>query len=811
MLDKKYNHKDKEIKWINYWKDNKIYEFKPDNREVYSIDTPPPTVNGKIHIGHIFSYSQAEMIARYKRLRGYNVFYPFGFDDNGLPSERLVEKEINKKAHEVGREEFSKLCFETTNKYEEDFKDLFTRAGFSANIDNSYKTVSNYSQKLSQLNFIELVEKGACYRDNSPALWCNECLTSIAQAELETKTIKTTFNYLNFKTKEDNEEFTIATTRPELIPAIVCVFVNPKDKKNKHLIGKTAVVPILDIEVPIMADDKVAIDKGTGIVMCCTFGDQTDIEWWKKYNLPLKNIFTDDGRIINDVKNYGGLTIKEARTRIIEDFMEEGYLVKQEELEHEVQTHERCGKEVEYTIMKQWFIDIMNHKKDFIKIGNEIKWYPKHMHARYNEWVENISWDWCISRQRYFGVPFPVWYCKKCNKEILANKDDLPVNPLIDKPSINKCECGCTEFIPETDIMDTWQTSSITPLLNMRYKEKDSLEDLMKPMGLRCNAHDIIRTWDFYSIVKSYYNFNMKPWNNIMISGFVMAGAGEKISKRKANSKMEPLELLDEYGADVVRYWAGSGKLGTDIIFNDETFLRGKKLINKIWNVSKFIEMHLEDYQDKEFNDYEYLDRYALASYKKMEKIYLKHLDNYEIGLALNILEKYFWNFCDNYIEIVKHRLYRPEEFGQEARYSGQKTIYILLYKLLQDFSIYFPFITEEIYQEIYHDNISIHLTTIKELNLDFDYTLKNGDEIIELISKIRGEKTNKQVSLKTIVKTLKLNLNKNLKEAINLSLKDFKATLFIDKLEIKDIASGFKIDKVELDEEERKDDNNAR
>ena len=811
MLDKKYNYKEKELKWINYWKENKIYEFKPDNREIYSIDTPPPTVNGKIHIGHIFSYSQAEMIARYKRLRGYNVFYPFGFDDNGLPSERLVEKEIKKKAHEIGREDFNKLCFETTNKYEEDFKNLFTKAGFSANIDNSYKTVSNYSQKLSQLNFLELVERKACYRDYSPALWCNECLTSIAQAELETKTIKTTFNYIKFKTKEDNEEFTIATTRPELIPAIVCVFVNPKDKNNKHLIGKTAYVPILDIEVPIMADEKVDITKGTGIVMCCTFGDQTDIEWWKKYNLPLKNIFTDDGKIINEIKNYGGLTIKEARTRIIEDFKEEGYLIKQEKLEHEVQTHERCGKEVEYTIMKQWFIDIINHKKDFIKIGNEINWYPKHMHTRYNEWVDNISWDWCISRQRYFGVPFPVWYCKKCNKEIFADKDDLPVNPLIDKPSINKCECGCTEFVPESDIMDTWQTSSITPLLNMRYKEKDSLEELMKPMSLRCNAHDIIRTWDFYSIVKSYYSFNMKPWNNIMISGFVMASAGEKISKRKANSKMEPLELLDEYGADVVRYWAGSGKLGTDIIFNNETFQRGKKLINKIWNVSKFIEMHLEDYQDKEFNDYEYLDRYALASYKKMEKIYLKHLDNYEIGLALNILEKYFWNFCDNYIEIVKHRLYRPEEFGTTSRYSGQKTIYILLYKLLQNFSIYFPFITEEIYQEIYHDNSSIHLTTIKELELDFDYTLKSGDEIIDLISKIRGEKTNKQVSLKTIVKKLKLNLNKNLKEAINLSIKDFKATLFIDKLEIKDIDKGFKIDKIELDKEERKEDKNAR
>ena len=581
MLDKKYDFKEKEVKWMNYWKDNNIYEFKPDQREIYSIDTPPPTVNGKIHIGHIFSYSQAEMIARYKRIRGYNVFYPFGFDDNGLPSERLVEKEQGKKAHEIGREEFNRLCFETTDKYEEDFKKLFRRAGFSADIDHAYKTVSKSSQKISQLSFLELVKKGACYHKESPALWCNECLTSIAQAELETKTIKTVFNYINYETT-DKELFTIATTRPELIPAIVCVFVNPNDEKNNHLIGKTAHIPVIDVEVPILADDKVDANKGTGIVMCCTFGDQTDIEWWKKYNLPLKNIFTKDGRIVDSVKNYGGLKIKEAREKIIEDFREAGYLVKQEDLEHEVQTHERCGREVEYTVMNQWFIDIMNHKDEFIKIGNDIKWYPRHMQARYNEWVNNVAWDWCISRQRYFGVPFPVWYCKDCGKVILANEEDLPVNPLIDKPKINKCECGCTEFIPEKDIMDTWQTSSVTPLLNMRYKEKDSYEDILKPMGLRCNAHDIIRTWDFYSIVKSYYNFGMKPWNDVMISGFVMANKGEKISKSKSNSKMEPFDLLEEYGADVVRYWAGSGKLGTDIIFSDETFLRGKKLINNI-------------------------------------------------------------------------------------------------------------------------------------------------------------------------------------------------------------------------------------
>ena len=803
MLDKKYNAEEKENKWLNYWKENKVYEFKPDQREVFSIDTPPPTVNGKIHIGHIFSYTQTEMIARYKRLRGYNIFYPFGFDDNGLPSERLVEKEQGKKAHEIGREEFSKLCYETTDKYEAEFKELFSKMGVSTDWNIAYKTVSPSTIKISQRSFLDLIKKGHCYHKESPALWCNECLTSIAQAELETKTIKTTFNYVNFKTLEDGEEFTIATTRPELLPAIVCVFVNPDDDANKHLIGKTAHIPVIEVDVPIMGDEKVATDKGTGIVMCCTFGDQTDIEWWKKYNLPLKYIFTDDGRIIDSIPNYGGMKIKEARKQIIEDLTNGGYIVKIEELEHEVQTHERCGKEVEYSVMKQWFIDIMNHKEDFIRIGNEIKWHPDHMHNRYNEWVENILWDWCISRQRYFGVPFPVWYCKDCGEPIFANVEDLPVNPLKDKPRTEKCPCGCKEFIPENDVMDTWATSSVTPLINMKYGEKENYESFLKPMSIRTNASEIIRTWDFYTIVKSFYHFGTRPWDNVMISGFVMANKGEKISKSKGNSKVEPMDLIKQYSADVLRYWAGTGRLGTDIVFSDETMLRGKKLVNKIWNVSKFIEMHLVDYEDKEFTDYEYIDKWILGKFQEMEKQFIKYLDEYEVGLALNTLEKFFWNFCDNYIEIVKHRLYRPEEFGEIPRYSGQKTVYTILYKLLQDFSIYFPFITEEIYQELYKGK-SIHLTEIKTLEFNFDKEKINGDLIIEIISAARGEKTNNNVSLKTPIKNLTINLNKELKEAIELSIKDFKATLFIEELILNEISNNYEIENIELDLEEQ-------
>ena len=397
-----------------------------------------------------------------------------------------------------------------------------------------------------------------------------------------------------------------------------------------------------------------------------------------------------------------------------------------------------------------------------------------------------------------------MWYCKECGEPIFAKKEQLPVNPLVDRPLENKCpKCGCKEFIPETDVMDTWATSSVTPLINMKYGEKNNYEDILKPMSLRTNASEIIRTWDFYTIVKSFYHFGMRPWDNVMISGFVMANKGEKISKSKGNSKVEPIDVINQYSADVVRYWAASGRLGTDITFSEETLLRGKKLVNKIWNVSKFIEMHLQDFKDQEFDEFEYIDKWILGNFMKMEKEYINYLDHYEIGLGLNILEKFFWNFCDNYIEIVKHRLYRPEEFGNIARYSGQKTVYMILYKLLQDFSIFFPYITEEIYQEIYHNHPSIHLTEMIPLSYTFEEEMNYGDTLCNIISDVRGEKSSNNLSLKTVVKELELDCSTEVKEAIESSLKDFKATLFIEKLTIHEKSDcQYRIHKIELDVE---------
>jgi valyl-tRNA synthetase len=351
--------------------------------------------------------------------------------------------------------------------------------------------------------------------------------------------------------------------------------------------------------------------------------------------------------------------------------------------------------------------------------------------------------------------------------------------------------------------MDTWATSSLTPMINMKYGEKENYEDILKPMTLRSNAHDNIRVWDFYTIVKSFYHFKQLPWKDVMISGFVMAGKSEKMSKSKSNASSDPITLVDNYSADVVRYYGGTGKLGLDTVFDQNMFDRGRKLVNKIWNVSKFIEMHLSDYEDKEFESFEYIDKWIIAKYQEMEKGFIKYLEDYEVGLALNHLEKFFWNFCDNYIEIVKHRLYRPEEFGSIPRYSGQKTIYTLLYKLLQDFSIYFPFITEEIFQELYHTNKSIHLTKIEPLNFKFEDEIINGNLIIDIIGQGRGAKTNSNVSLKTPIKNLGIKLNDGLKKAIEASIKDFKATLFIQNLELVESDDKFEITNIELELEE--------
>ncbi len=751
-FEKRYDGLTVEKNIQEFWRENEIFKFDPQNEApVYSIDTPPPTVNGSLHIGHIFSYTQAEMIARYRRMQGYNVFYPFGFDDNGLPSERLVEKETGVRAMDVPRSKFIEDCISTTSKYEAQFKELWQAMGFSCDWGLQYSTVSKKAQAISQEKFIELAKSGAAYIKSSPVLWCTECQTSIAQAELETKELDSVFNYIPFMVEGNVLE--IATTRPELLYGVVCVFVNPEDTRYKHLIGKNATVPLYNFEVPIMSDEKVSPEKGTGAVMCATFGDSTDMEWYAKYDLPYKKVILPNGRIDDTIPYIGGLRVRAARKAIIEALRENNLLIREEKLTHTVAVHERCGTEVEIIPSKQWYIDVLSKKDELLQAGEEISWYPASMKNRYKIWVDNLKWDWCISRQRYFGVPFPVWYCKKCGKPHYADISRLPVNPL-ETPYEGICECGCNEFIPESAVLDTWATSFLSPMINAKTITDLGYKGKFSPMSMRTQAHEIIRTWAFYTITRSLYHNHDIPWNDIMVCGFVLAKPGEKISKSKGNSKLTPEALLEAYPADMIRYWAASSRLGTDAYFDERELVEtGKRLLTKLWNASKFCLFHLADFDPNRDKKLLPIDRWIIERTKQVTKQAQNYLDAYEVGLARHEIDDLFWHdLCDDYVEIVKERLYEPNIHGDAERAGAQFALYYTLLNILKMYAIYIPHITEYIYFKGFQEfegSKSIHLLTWEKVDdLDEDI-LTFGEEFKSAMDSMRKYKATNSLSMK--------------------------------------------------------------
>ena len=575
------NVKEIEKKWKDFWEKEKIFKFNPKSKKkVYSVDTDPPTVSGTMHIGHAFHYAQEDFIVRFRRMFGSNIFFPFGTDDNGLPTERLVEKLSNVKSKEMSRSKFIELCLKTlkkiTPKFTQDWKDL----GMSCDFDISYSTIDKESQKLSQKSFIDLFNKKEIYKKEFPTIWCPECQTSIAQAELEDREGTGLFSTLKFKV--NNKDLLIATTRPELLGACVGVFVNPNDKRYKSLIGKTAKVPLFDFEVPIIADESAEIEKGTGVLMVCSYGDRFDVDAINRHKLEPRIILNQDGTL--NIKEYKGLKVREAREKSLEELKKKNLIKKQEKITHVVNVHDKCGTSIEFLETEQWFIKILDKKKELIKQGNKIKWYPEFMHKRYDNWVNGLEWDWSISRDRYFGVPIPVWECKQCKEIILPDEKELPVDPLETKKVCLKCQKVAE---PEKRVLDTWATSSMTPqIADYLVKGKIGL-----PFSLRPQAHDIIRTWAFYTIVKAYLHEKEIPWKDIMISGFVTLG-GEKMSKSKGNV-IDPIKVMDEHGADPLRFAAASSKLGNDLDYQEKDLITGKKFINKLLNSSRFVFMNL--------------------------------------------------------------------------------------------------------------------------------------------------------------------------------------------------------------------------
>jgi valyl-tRNA synthetase len=759
----KYDAKEAEKRIAEFWERERVYKFDEKSKKpVYSIDTPPPTISGSLHIGHLFSYSQADFIARYKRMRGYNVFYPIGLDNNGLPTEILVEKENNVVAEKLGRERFIELVEKTKEKYEENYKEIWHALGLSVDWSLLYTTISRDSRIASQLSFLELYEMGRAYRKETPTLWCPKDKTAVSQMELEDKTEKTKFVYIKF-----SKDVEVATTRPELLPAIVAIFVNPEDKRHGRLVGKKVKVPLFGGEVAIMADHRVDPEKGTGLVMCCTFGDQTDIEWYKAYNLGLKIVMDDAGRMT--VKGYEGMRPKEARQKIIDDLKKGGYITKEQEIEHDIKIHERCKTEIEFIVKEQWYIKILDLKEELLKLGRQLKWHPEYMRHRYENWVQGLQWDWGISRQRFFGIPFPVWYCKNCGAVKLADKAQLPVNPLVDKPKLGCNRCGSNDFVPESDVMDTWATSSLTPLLNARWATDKKYMDKVYPMSLRPQAHDIITFWLFTTIVKCYLHTKKLPWADALISGHGLDPQGRPMHKSLGNI-VDAKIGIEKYGADSIRYWAASSTLGEDSSFQEKDMVSGQRLSNKLWNVAKFIDSNCADFNGKPAKA---IDKWITGRVMSLVKSATESMEAYNYAAAKRLTEEFFWFFSDNYLEFVKYRIY-----GKDA--SPNHTLantFLIVLKLLAPFM---PFATEEIYQKLYRNrlnrSVSIQVSEWPEFDarLIDEKAVKQGDTAQKVIEYIRQWKHDNKMALNAELRELVISedlgeLEEDIKGAMNI------------------------------------------
>lgn len=759
-MDKRYDHLTAEQKMQALWHEHNTYAYRPsaDPSNTFSIDTPPPTVSGTLHIGHVFSYTHTDMVARYKRLRGMDVFYPMGFDDNGLPTEKFVEKKHKTKAHLLKRSEFIELCLSESHEIEKTFEALWRRLGLSIDWSQTYSTISMQARKVSQRSFLELYAKNLVFRQEEPALYCTTCRTTVAQAELDSAEQSTTFNDITFKAS-DGSNLTIATTRPELLPACVAVFYHPDDTRYSSLAGTKATSPIFNHEVPLLADDEVDPDKGTGLVMCCTFGDQQDIRWYKNHDLPLKIIIGNDGTWNKNTGMLAGMRAHEARKAIIAELEAQAMLVGQKKISHAVNVHERCKQGIEYLVLRQWFVNILDDKQKFLERAEEINWYPSYMKSRYRDWVENLSWNWCISRQRYYGIPFPVWHCKDCSAILLARPEDLPIDPQEDEYPGKTCpECSSEHISGDTDIMDTWNTSSLSPQLNSGWPDDQKIS---MPMSMRPQAHDIIRTWAFYTIIKSHYHHHSTPWNDIVISGHVLAGK-EKISKSKGGAALTPERLLSDYSADAIRYWTASSTLGTDTAFSENQLKIGNKLLTKMWNAYRFMSEHVKAYEKSDTTPkLDTLNQWLLDRFSATTAQYIKSFDAYEYHHALQAVESFFWQtFCDNYLELIKDQIFNPDNYDEHTIAATRFTLYEVGLGMLQLFGPFVPHITEALFQDLFKEkegHETIHTLVLDNARYEYscEKSVQTMKQVLNIIDQVRKLKSEKQLSLKTPLSSL--------------------------------------------------------
>ena len=803
-IPKDYDFKKEKI-WEQKWEDENVYKYIGDgSRPRYIIDTPPPYPTGAIHLGHVLNWVYIDMNARYRRQKGFDVLFPQGWDCHGLPTEVKVEETHNIKKNDVSREQFRQYCIDLTAKNIASMKKDMKAMGYSQDWTREFVTMNPEYMKKTQYSFLKMYEDGLIYQGKHPVNWCPRCQTAIAFAEVEYSDNTTFLNYVNFppavedsyddiassqesgkQADPKDEGILIATTRPELMSACVAVVIHPDDERYAHLLGKYVEVPLSHQKVKIIADEEVDPEFGTGAVMICTFGDKTDVSWVQKYDLEVIEVMDDDGTLTSAAGRYEGMDLQTCKKQTIEDLDAEGYLLKKEEVDQNVGQCWRCKTPVEILLKEQWFVAVRDLIEKTKVAADEMNWVPEHMKSRMVNWADSMEWDWCISRQRIFATPIPVWYCKDCGKVILPDVEDLPIDPTVDNPK-HACECGFEEFVPEVDVLDTWMDSSISPLSIAGWPDEDYINHF--PSNIRPQGHDIIRTWAFYTTLRCIALTGQKPFDDIVINGMVFGEDGNKMSKSRPEFVVGPEEVIEQYGADPLRTWAANSVPGSDVIFDWKDIKHGYRFLRKFWNAFRFISMQIFDEEVSYDEVKDYLGPLDLWILSKLNNLNVK-VDNafadYNFADTITSIERFFWHdFCDEYIEAVKYRLYT--DVSDESRRAAKYTLRTVVETSLKLLAPIAPFFTEEVYQ--YFSDESIHTTLWPEVyeELISEEMEGKGETTVELIDEVRRFKSASKIPLNAELAEVNVyTSDEDLVDVFNQFDADIRGTLKINDLAI--------------------------
>jgi valyl-tRNA synthetase len=793
-MPKEYNFAEIERKWQQKWEEMGIYRYDWNDKKriPFSIDTPPPYPSGELHMGNVLNWTYFDMVARYKRMQGFNVLFPQGWDCHGLGIEIQVEKEHNIRKRDVPPEQFRRWCMKLVEKYIAMMKDGILKLGCSIDWATEYRTMNPDYWRRTQLSFILLYKKGYMYQDTHPVNWCPHDETAIADAEVDYVKREGVLFYIRFRFEGISDYALIATSRPEFIPACVAVEVNPTDERYSKYVGKTIVVPIINRQVKVIADENVDPAFGTGVVMVCTYGDKEDVKTVIKHQLPVVMLLTENGRINENGGKYTGLTINQARAAIVKDLTEAGLLEKTDKITQEVGVCDRCKTHVEILERKQWFMNTRKLTDAVEEKANEIVWYPDYMKNRLIDWAKSLDWDWVISRQRLFATPIPVWYCRNCGELILAQEDWVPIDPKLEDPHIDKCpKCGGKGFSGEQDVMDTWMDSSITCAVHAGWPDRPDWKSLF-PADVHPSGTDIIRTWAYYLIVRHLALFEEKPFKSCLINGMVLGEDGRKMSKSLKNYVAAP-EVLNKNGADATRQWAAAGgATGSDIPYRAQDVEYGRRFLVKLWNASGFTSKLLADYNPASAKHVELqpLDEWIVGKLEKLVKKVTEEFENCQFNVAIEDLRNFTWHvFCDNYLEAVKDRLYNPSMQGTAKRLAAQHVLYEVLYRIIQMLAPITPHATEEIYEHMFKDSKGFESLQVSpwpkfDVSVVDEDAEKNGDMIIAVMSAFRNFKAENKQALNAPYSSLTINAGSaEAADALKASFEDIKGTMKVEKL----------------------------